>query len=225
MRLITSRNIDNLELQLIQETSQQLTFQQGKIPQSKAMSHKWRTAIAPVIALSLFCIIMFSIVWKGGIVMSVFSNPIGVNLFLLIWAMVMFGIPIAIICVNLFKAYSVVWTFDQLDRTLRREGITLFGQKWVCIYRFEDVQQIGIEQHWDSHDKYRKCCELYLVLKSGREFTMSRGLWLDTGDKHEQAISLQHHRDIAKKMRNCLGHPSTPASEKLIGFVSPVQEK
>ena len=211
MRILSHHLDRELELQLVQSTSQQLTFQRGILSQSAALDRGWRNALKVIISLGTFCVWTFSIGWKGRIIETIPSNPDGINLFILIWGMGMFGIPISIIIYSLFKPYFIVWTFDQSERKLKREGINLFRQKWIKTYQVETIRQVDVKQNEDSDSSYRKCCELYITLTSGKEFTMSQSFY--TQDRREQAIALKHHREIAEKMRNFLGQ-TTPDLER-----------
>ncbi|MFM2304980.1 MAG: hypothetical protein RLZZ135_2392 [Cyanobacteriota bacterium] len=203
MRILSHHLDRELELQLVQSTSQQLTFQRGTLSQSAALDRGWRNVLMPIISLGTFCIWTFSIMSKGRVLDSIPSNLDGINLFILVWGMGMLGIPISIVIYSLFKPYFIVWTFDLIERKLKREGINLFRKKWIKTYQFETIRAVNVKQNEDSDSSYRKCCELYITLISGKEFTMSQSFY--TSDRREQAIALKHHREIAEKMRNFLG--------------------
>jgi hypothetical protein len=101
MRILSHHVDRELELQLVRSTSQQLTFQRGILSQSTALDRGWRNALMVIISLGSFCIGTFSIVWKGRLLDSIPANLSGINLFILVWGMGMFGILISIIIDNL----------------------------------------------------------------------------------------------------------------------------
>jgi hypothetical protein len=202
---ILSHNVDrDLQLQLVQSTSKQLTFQCGLLSQSEAIARGWRGALTILVSLGAFCAAIFIVVWNSRVLNSIPDNLAGINLFFLVWGMGMFGIPLSIIVCNLFKPYFIIWTFDRIERKLKREVINLFRQRGINIYQFENIRQVDVKQNEDSDSSYSKCCELYITLTSGKQFTMSQSFY--TRDRREQAIALKHHREIAEKMRTFLGH-------------------
>jgi hypothetical protein len=209
MRMLSYNAGEQLKLELVQETSQQITFQRGRLSQSDAIVQGRRKAMPRLSGVGGFCLLILTALWGAGVFNSIPSNPIGVNLFLLLWSLFMLGIPLAMAAYTLFSACFVSWTFDRMDRTIRREGVNLFKQKSVKIYRFDEITKIGVEQVEDSDSSYLKCCELYFNLTSKREFTVSQSCY--TTDRREQAIALQAHRQLAEIMRDCLDLITTDA--------------
>ncbi len=203
MRILSSTAGEELRLRLVQETSQQLTFQRGLLSRSEAIGQGWRKSRFGLFELGIFCVLILSSMWRGGVFHSIPSNPISINLFLLFWGIGMFGIPLAAVAYRLLSACFVSWTFDRLEQTLSREKVNLLNQKHTKIYRFDEIEKIGVEQGEDSDNNYIKYCKLYITLKSGKEFTLSQSCY--TKDYREQAIALQYHQEIAEKMRTCLG--------------------
>ncbi len=211
MRSLSSGASEELKLQLVQETSQQLTFQRGKLSQSEAIEQGWRKSTPALLGLGVFMLLPLTSMWRAGVFSSISSNPIGVNLFLLFWGMGFFGIPLATMAYSLLSACFVTWTFDRLERTVCREAINLFKQKNIKSYRFDEIAKINVEQAEDSDNSHLKCCKLYFNLTSGRKFTLSQSC--ETTDRREQALALQSHRELADLMRNCLGQV-TPDAEQ-----------
>jgi hypothetical protein len=209
MRILSSTAGEELKLQLVQETSGQLTFQRGGLSQSEAIVQGRRKAMPSLLGLGVFCLLPLTSMLRVGVFNTIPSNPIGINLFMLFWGMGFFGIPLAVVAYTLFSACFVVWTFDQIERTLHQESVNLFRQKHTKIYQFDEIQKIGVEQREDSDNSYNKCCELYITLNAGKEFTLSQSFY--TRDRLEQAIALQYHREIAEKMRFCLGQTTIEA--------------
>jgi hypothetical protein len=203
MRILSSTAGEQLRLRLVQETSQQLTFQRGILSKSQAIGQGWRNSRFGLVELAILCILILSSMWRGGVFHSISSNPISINLFMLFWGMGMFGIPLVIVAYRLLSACFVSWTFDRSERTLRREGVNILSQKRTKIYRFDEIEKIGVDRGKDSDDNYIKCCKLYITLRSGKEVTLSQSCY--TRDRHEHAIALQYHQEIAEKMRTCLG--------------------
>jgi hypothetical protein len=211
MRILSSNAGSELQLELVRETSQQLTFQRGELSQSAAIDRALRNAVPKLFGLGSFCLIILLLMSRAGVFNSIGSNPSGVNLFLLLWVMGMCGIPLAIAFYLMLRPCFISWTFDRIERTLRREDVNLFKQKRVKIYRFDEISKIGVAQVEDTDSRASKCCELYLTLTSGREFTISQGYF--TRDRRDRAIALQAHRELAELMRNFLGHV-TPDAER-----------
>jgi hypothetical protein len=211
MRSLSADAEEELKLHLVQETSQQLTFQRGKRSHSEAIAQGWRKSTPGLLGLSVFMLLPLTFMLRAGVFSSIPSNPIGINLFMMVWGMGFFGIPLATLAYSLLSACFVTWTFDRLDRTVCREAINLVKQKNIKIYRFDEIAKISVEQAEDSDNSYLKCCKLYFDLTSGRKFTLSQSC--ETTDRREQAIALQYHRELADLMRNCLGQV-TPAAEK-----------
>ena len=209
MRILSSTAGEELKLQLVQETSEQLTFQRGGLSQSEAIGQGWRKSMPALLGMGVFFVLTLSFMLQGGILNTLLSNPIGVNLFMLFWGIGMFGIALAVVAYRLLSAYFVVWTFDRIERTLHKESVNLFRKKHTKIYQFDEIQKIGVEQAEDSDNSYNKCCELYITLNAGKEFTLSQSFY--TRDRLEQAIALQYHREIAEKMRFCLGQTTIEA--------------
>ncbi len=211
MRRLSDNAGEELMLQLVQETSQQLTFQRGRLSQSEAIAQEWRKSTPGILGLGVFILLPLTFMLRAGAFSSIPSNPIGINLFMLVWGIGFFGIPLATLAYRLLSACFVTWTFDRLERILRREAINLLKQKNTKIYRFARIATIGIEQPEDSDNSHRKCCEIYCKLTSGQEFTLSQSCY--TTDRRAQAIALQSHRELAELIRNCLGQV-TPDAEK-----------
>ncbi len=222
MRMLVENAGENTELRSIQETSQQLTFQTGTLPQLAAIDRGWRNSAFGLFGMGIYCTTIGYFMWQAGVFHTILSNPIGVNLFLLVWGMGMFGIPLAVIAHKLLSAYYVTWTFDRLDRTLRRDAVNLLRNKYTKIYRFDDIEQLAVEQGKDPDNCHNKCCELYLKLRSNQEFTMSQSCY--TRDRREQAISLQYHREIAEKMRIYLGYITVDAERADRVYIPTVRE-
>ncbi len=220
---ILSYNVDReLELQLVQSTSEQLTYQRGLLSQSEAIGQGWRSALTILVSLGAFSAAIFIVMWNSRVLNSIPDNPAGINLFLLVWGMGMFGIPLSIIVYNLFKPYFIVWTFDRVERKLKQESINLFKQRWTKIYQFENIQQVDVKQNQDLDSSYNKCCELYITLRSGKQFTMSQSFY--TRDCRDRAIALKHHREIAEKMRTLLGHVTAKSEQADLVFIPNLRE-
>jgi hypothetical protein len=211
MRMLSSNAGAELQLELVQETSEQVTFQRGKLSQSETIVRGWHNAMPGILGLGTFCLLILTSMWQAGVFKSIPSNPIGINLFLLLWSMLMFGVPLGVAAYSLLRACFVTWTFNRIDRTIRSEGVNLFGQKKVKFYQFDEIEKIVVELVEDMDSSYLKCCELYFQLRSGQEFTVSQGYY--TRDRREQAIALHSHRKLAELMRDCLGQV-TPAADK-----------
>jgi hypothetical protein len=204
MQILSSNTDTKLQLELVQETSQQITFQRGKLSQSAAIAQGWRKAMPTILAAGIFCLLILNLMWQNGVFNNIPSNPIDVNLLNLTWVLAILGIPLAAAGYSLLGACFVTWTFDRTDRTIRREAVNLLKQKSVKIFRFDEIEKIFIKQVEDSEDNCIKCYKLQFKLRAGRDFTVSQGHY--TSDRRERAISLKSHRELAEIMRNCLGH-------------------
>jgi hypothetical protein len=211
MRTLYFQGCDNLErqLQIVQETSQQLTCQRGLLSRSDAIAQAQRNAIPGLLVVSFFCITTLNMASQGGLFKAMRSNPTGANLGIIAIGLVALGIPAAIAGYEIFSSCFIAWTFDRSNRTLSKESVNILKQKRVKTYRFDEVAKIGVEQSKDLDNENIKCSELFCALTSGQEFTLSQGFY--TSDRREQAISLQYHREIAEKLRTYLGHQTDAA--------------
>jgi hypothetical protein len=129
---------------------------------------------------------------QGGLFTAMRSNPTGANLVIIAIGLVTLGVPLTIAGYKIFSGCFIAWTFDRFDRVLSKESVNILNQKRVKTYRFDEIAKIGVEQDKDFDYESIKCSKLFCVLTSGKEFTLSQGFY--TGDRREQAISLQYHR-------------------------------
>jgi hypothetical protein len=222
MRILKPNAARELELQLVQETSQQLTFQRGIQSQSEVIKLAWYGWVRWLILLSIFDTGIFFAVWKSGLLNHIQSYLNRIDGIMVIWAIGIVGMPIALIIYNLLKSHFIIWTFDRLDRVVQKVGTNLFGQQRIVKYPFAEIDRVEVVQDEDSDNHYRKCCELYISLKSGKQITLSQSCY--TLDRRLQAIALQQHREIAEKMRNFLGHITTE-KDKAEGVYIPTIEE
>jgi len=74
------------------------------------------------------------------------------------------------------------------------------GKTHTYTLPFNEVQSIQVEEH---HDSPQALTELYMVLKSGKQLTLSVSSY--THKESEKAINLEYHQLLAEKMRRYAG--------------------
>jgi hypothetical protein len=215
MRILSPNADRELELQIVQETSQQLTLQRGLLSRSAAIEKGWLSLLRVIRPICLFTLIFLYLMYKNGTFDATMSKPTGMYHLLMSTGVMSAGLllllPIAVILYELLKSYSIVWTFNRLERVLEKSRMNLLNYHRIDKHPFDEIDFIGVEQNEDSDNEYVKCCELYLAFHSGKQITLSQSCY--TFDRRAQAIALQQHREIAEKMRSFLGH-NTPDTER-----------
>ncbi|MEA5582228.1 hypothetical protein VB620_12860 [Nodularia harveyana UHCC-0300] len=108
--------------------------------------------------------------------------------------------PIIMLSSIPFYKYFTVWTFNRIEQKIIKTITYLFRKDHTDIFPVSEIQSILVEQH---HDEGCTSTELYMVLKSGKQITLSQSSHND--NTSQQASDLKYHEEIAQKMRNYLG--------------------
>ncbi|MHC0064038.1 hypothetical protein ACWATR_14230 [Nostoc sp. UIC 10890] len=184
------------QLQIVQETSLELTFQLGVQPKSAAFKNAWISC----------CVNLVIAVLVIGFIYTLMRNmtndpniPSRNSFFYYIFGIWMLG-PIIILISIPFHKYFTVWTFNRTRQQIFKTTTYLFRKDHTKIFSFSEVKSIQVEQDYDDSDA---CTELYMVLKSGKEMTLSQSSYNSNTSK--QVSDLQFHEEIAQKMRHHLG--------------------
>lgn len=200
MRRIGQPRGQELQLHLIHETSLELTFQLGTIPQSaKLMKKAWISWFLNLVVGVLF--VGFTLVFMNAFINTKRTIPIpssSFHPFYLFFAIFIIA-PIIMSIYGLYSPYFTIWTFDRLSQRLVKTTTNLWGKN-TYIFPFHEIKTIEVEEH---HDDRHTVTELYMVLKSGKQLTLSVSSY--TINENEKADNLKYHQRIAEKMRHQAG--------------------
>ncbi|MBD2626661.1 hypothetical protein [Trichormus variabilis] len=214
-----------LELQLVHESPLELTFQRGNIAQStviKTAKEKW---FVNTIAVAVW---VCGIGFGCRIILYSFHDFTQlVQLANMLFHVLMWGIPV-IFLIFIYILYSpcfIIWTFDQTTKHLLQIKTNLLGKHQKRIFDFSKIQAIQVEQDYDSDFQSFECSELYVVLKSGQQITLSQSSY--ESNSRKKAIALKHHRELAEKMRSFvgLGNEAIPKNERAEAVYIPSEEE
>jgi hypothetical protein len=150
MRMIGQPRGKESQLQIVQETSQQITLQLGEIPKLVLLK---KGRVSMVLGLAIV-IPLFILV---GVFMSSFINTrrevtvpqsslLPIYLFFLIF---MIGLIILIVR-GLYSPCFSSWTLDCSQQQIIKSTINLMGETRTHIFPFSEVQSIQVEEHHDS---------------------------------------------------------------------------
>lgn len=199
MRIRRSPKGQDFQLQLIQETSLELTFQLGVQPKSTALKKAriscYVNLVVAVLFLGFIYVLMRNIANDPNIP-NIPSRNSFINYILAIW---MVGPMVMLISIPFYK-YFTVWTFNRTNQQILKTTIYLFRKDHTDIFSVSEVESILVEQ---EHDAPHASTELYMVLKSGKQITLSESSYND--NLSQQASDLKYHEEIAQKMRHHLG--------------------
>jgi tetratricopeptide (TPR) repeat protein len=223
MRVRRACTEHELELQLIHESPLELTFQHGNIPQPTLMK---------AAKTNLFVYILVLVVLAVGIrfgSLIIFNSFDNFTRFLqhshpqfLILIVV---IPIIPLIYILYAPYFTVWILERTNNHLVQIKTNLLGKKQKRKFDFSDIKAIKVEDEYDSDFPNSQCIELYLVLQSGKEITLSQSSY--ESNRRKRAIALKYHREIAEKMRSCIGfnNEAIPNNERAEAVYIPSEEE
>ncbi|MBE9200708.1 MULTISPECIES: hypothetical protein [unclassified Nodularia (in: cyanobacteria)] len=187
------------QLQLVQETSLELTFQVGVRPKSAAL--KWArlscciNLVIAVLMLGFIYVLMTNMANDPNI-----PNIPSRSFIYYILGIWMIGPIMMLISIPFYK-YFTVWTFDRIDQQILKTTTYLYRKDHTDIFSFTEVQSILVEQ---DHDDGSTSTELYMVRKSGKKITLSKS-FCNSNKTSQQASDLKYHQEIAQKMRHHLG--------------------
>ncbi|WP_392533659.1 hypothetical protein [Nostoc sp. C117] len=208
-----------LELQLIHESPLELTFQKGNIPQLIAIKTARKNLLVNTIKIGAVILFLF-----GGFIYQSILH--GIKQLLPISNLQFFALIAVLLLISLiyvmFSPCFLLWIFDQTNKQLVEIKTNLLAKQQKRTFKFSEIEAINVQEDYD--DSFQ-CTELYLVLKSGKEFTLSQSSYsLKTRNK---AIALKYHREIAEKMRSFLGwdNEAIPINERAEAVYIPTEEE
>jgi hypothetical protein len=189
---------DNSEqLNLVQETHQELKFQFDRHRHTEAIAKKRFTWIKTLIS-SASCLFFVWYCVKANLLSSVastFSYPAVIPLI----AVLIFSFLI----ITYLSPNSIAWVFDSPTRQLKQTAHRLFWGRSTRSFPFDSIREIVVDKDQDSDNEHRICAYIYIVLTSGKAIKLSQSGYFT--DMREKAIALKHHQEIARKMRERVG--------------------
>jgi hypothetical protein len=189
---------DNSEqLNLVQETYQELKFQFDKHRRAEASIKKRTNWIKILISTASFLFFAWFFI-KAGFSLSVVGTFSYTALIPLIGVLLFSFLIFAYL-----SPYSAAWVFDSSTRQLRQATHRLLWGQSTRSFPFDSIQEIIVDKAEDSDNEYRICTYIYIVLVSGKAIKLSQSGYFT--DAREKAIALKHHQDIAQKMRERIG--------------------
>lgn len=195
MRVIHSPHV---QLNLIEETSIELKFQEGS---SISTRTAWMNSFCGSIAVTAF--IFFVVIPIGVMIFSrrgadgwlldkLWTNPsrtIVISVFTIV--------PLSFVS-SFYSTHFTLWVFDRLNREMRKTTTSVLGKtKVIKTIPFNNIKLIDFEHHAADVDS-NAFTELFIVLKSGKAMTLSVSPSAVSGNKI--MANQKHHEDMAKKM-------------------------
>jgi hypothetical protein len=201
MRTIGQRRGLESQLHIIQESSQELILQIGDKPKLVILKKARRSMLLGLISLVISTGFIF--VFMGSFINANRGNiqiPI-TNFYPFYFFFSIFMIaPFSIFIYAFYAPLYISWTLDRSSQTIIKNGTNLLDKTRTYEFNFNEIQSINVEEH---HDRPHALTELYMVLKSGKQLTLSVSSY--TFKEHEKANNLKYHQSLAEKIRYYVG--------------------
>lgn len=194
MRTPTPQTGQEDELQIVQESPTTLTLQ-TRVSKAQAMRLAWATRFPLGVGFTFFLgIIALMIMSSSG--QGVTQNSVG-------WAVYIGLVPFALVwACTLFSACYQTLTFDRAQQQLIWKTTNLVGKSRVRRILFTNIQAVDLtEQDSEMDDS----ASLFLVLTNKRKLHLSRSPSIR--NQIDWTTTLKNHRELAEKIRLCLGLP------------------
>lgn len=194
-----------LELQIIHETELELVFRLGNLNQLDAIknarqkftTNTWSVAFySSIIVISYLVGFYFypsltsDINIKYG---TYYAFTIGLPIIIFLY--IIYGLYV------LYESCFIAWYLDKKTKKLIQVKTNLLEKKRQIAFDFDQIKSIQVTQEHDEGSF--ECAELYLVLQSGKEITLSQSSY--NFKPENKAIDLDYHQEIAVKMRSFIG--------------------
>lgn len=198
MRTIGQPRGKESQLQIVHETSQEITLQIGEIPKAAVMKKaKVSMILGLIIMLSLISFVLVFVFINNRAEMLIAQNSF--YLFYLL-PLVFVISSIVMIALGFYSPLFIFWTFNCSNQEIIKSTTNLLGKTHTYTFPFNEVEGIHVKEH---HDSPQALTELYMVLKSGKQLTLSVSSY--THKESEKAINLEYHQLLAEKMRRYAG--------------------
>ncbi|HYW19344.1 MAG TPA: hypothetical protein VE956_08530 [Nodularia sp. (in: cyanobacteria)] len=190
-------NEQEYQLQLVQETALELTFQLGVQPKSAALKRGRLSCCTSLVVAVLILGLIYVLITNMANDPNIPTKRFFISYILGIW---MIGPIMMLISIPFYK-YFTVWTFNRTDQQILKNTTYLYRKDHTDIFSFAEIKSIFVEQ---DHDPPDTSTVLYMVLKSGKKITLSKS-YRNSNKTSQQASDLKYHEEIAHKMLNYLG--------------------
>lgn len=194
MRTTTPQTGQENELQIVQESSTTLTLQ-TRVSKAQAMRSAWATRLTLGIGFTFFLgiIALMAMSWSGQ---GVTQNSV-------VWAVYIGLVPFGLVWAGLlFTACYQTFTFDRAQQQLIWKKTNLAGKSRVRRILFSDIQAVDLtEQDSEMDDSASPS----LILTNKRKLQLSHSPSIR--DQIDWTTTLKNHRELAEKIRLCLGLP------------------
>jgi hypothetical protein len=187
---------DSVQLNLVQENLLELRFQYNNKHRSVSTIQKRKDWIRRIVAIVPFAIFTWYFVKANAL------NGIGTFPYPVLIPLIAVSI-FSFLIVTYLSPYSTVWVFNSSTRQLIGTINRFFWGQSIRSFPFEVIQDIVVKQYQDNKNEYCICTYIYIVLASHKEMKLSQSGF--SSDARKKAIALNHHQDIARKMRERVG--------------------
>lgn len=193
-----------LELQIIHETYDELVLRLGDLDKIEAIRKARQMWISNTWAISYYSsiiAIMYLVVFY--FYPSLKSN---INLNYGLYYAFTIGLPIIIFLYIIYCLYTfyeacfITWLLDKKPQKLTQIKTNLLNKKRQIYFDFAQIKGIYVTQEYDGDSLNFECTELYFVLQSGKEITLSQSSYIIKSESKEKAIA--YHQELAEKMRS-----------------------
>ncbi len=128
MRILSHACGQELELQLVQETSLSLTFQRDVLSNSRTVKQGWRQLVETLLLVGP-CLVFGLLMMTRFLSTTSLASPISIAI-PTVWAMLMIGVLVIVLIQRFyFKPRFIVWTLDRSTQQLLKTTKNLLGKK------------------------------------------------------------------------------------------------